>query len=87
MFYVWGHSYEFDTDGNWDVIERFADKMAGREDIWYATNMEIYRYAEACRRVEISPDGAICRNPSATDVYFLARGNAYVLHAGEELCL
>ncbi|MBQ8174187.1 MAG: polysaccharide deacetylase family protein [Clostridia bacterium] len=87
MFYVWGHSYEFDTDRNWDVIERFAEKMADKKDIWYATNMELYRYAEAVSRVEISPDGGICYNPSAVDIYFYKGGKPYVVHAGEELCL
>ncbi|MCR4719216.1 MAG: hypothetical protein K5768_06260 [Firmicutes bacterium] len=24
MFYLWGHSYEFDNNDNWEVIENFA---------------------------------------------------------------
>lgn len=88
MFYVWGHSYEFDTDKNWDVIERFADKMAGHDEIWYATNMEIYRYCEAVKRAEIAPDGAYVYNPCATDLYFVdAAANRHILHAGETLYL
>jgi peptidoglycan/xylan/chitin deacetylase (PgdA/CDA1 family) len=38
VFYVWGHSYEFDTAHNWQVIEEFCRLMANREDIFYATN-------------------------------------------------
>ncbi len=38
MFYVWGHSYEFDQLDNWDVMDQFAQQMTGREDVWYATN-------------------------------------------------
>ena len=41
LFYVWGHSYEFDVERNWDVMEDFCEKLGGREDIWYATNGEI----------------------------------------------
>lgn len=41
IFYVWGHTYEFETDKNWDVIERFCEYMAGRDDIFYGTNEEI----------------------------------------------
>ncbi len=41
IFYVWGHSYEFETDKNWEVIERFCDYIAGRDDIFYGTNEEI----------------------------------------------
>jgi peptidoglycan/xylan/chitin deacetylase (PgdA/CDA1 family) len=40
VFYLWGHSYEFDIDNNWQVIEDFCRLMAGREDIFYATNAE-----------------------------------------------
>lgn len=88
MFYVWGHSYEFDTDGNWDVIERFADKMAGHEEIWYATNMEIYRYVEATCRAEIAPDSSYIYNPTATDLYFLdGKGEGHTVRAGQTLSL
>ena len=41
LFYVWGHCYEFDQNDNWDVMEHFLKKIAGYEDIWYATNNEI----------------------------------------------
>ena len=44
MFYLWGHSYEFDENDNRDVIEKFAEFVGGRDDIWYATNIEIYDY-------------------------------------------
>ncbi len=40
LFYVWGHSYEFDgidPGRRW----RTSAKMAYREDVWYATNGEI----------------------------------------------
>ena len=87
MFYVWGHSYEFDNAKNWSVIEDFAAMMAGQEDIWYATNREICGYMEAVSRLETGPDGRICYNPSAQDVCFLAGGKAYTVHGGETLVL
>ena len=40
LFYVWGHSYEFDVNNNWDRIEKFCKMMAGRDDIFYGTNRE-----------------------------------------------
>ena len=36
MMYVWGHSYEFTADDNWELIEEFCRFIGGREDIWYA---------------------------------------------------
>jgi len=41
IFYIWGHSYEFDGNQNWDRIEKFLDKIAGKSDIFYGTNSEI----------------------------------------------
>jgi peptidoglycan/xylan/chitin deacetylase (PgdA/CDA1 family) len=40
VFYLWGHSYEFDTDRNWHVIEDFCRLISGKDDIFYATNAE-----------------------------------------------
>ncbi len=42
VFYLWGHSYEFDVYNNWEIIERLCEYISGRDDIFYATNGEIY---------------------------------------------
>jgi len=40
VFYLWGHSYEFDTDNNWQVIEDFCKLVSNKDDIYYATNAQ-----------------------------------------------
>ena len=40
LFYVWGHSYEFDVNNNWDRIEEFCKMMSGKADIFYGTNRD-----------------------------------------------
>ncbi|MDR1128694.1 MAG: polysaccharide deacetylase family protein [Treponema sp.] len=40
VFYVWGHSYEFDMDRNWQVLEDFCKFISGRDGIAYCTNAE-----------------------------------------------
>lgn len=40
VFTVWGHSYEFDVNENWERIEAFCRRMAHRDDIAYVTNRE-----------------------------------------------
>lgn len=40
-FCLWGHSYEFDIHDNWELIERFCEKMSGHDDIFYGTNSEV----------------------------------------------
>ena len=69
LMYVWGHSYEFDRDENWGLIEDFCEMMQGREDVWYCTNLEICDYVNALRRLEYSADGKRVWNPSALTVW------------------
>ena len=79
MLYLWGHSYEFDDDDNWDVIEKFAEKISGRDDIWYATNIEIYDYVKAYESLVTSTDKKIIYNPSAVTVWFAPEVKSEVL--------
>ena len=83
VFYVWGHSYEFDAKDNWHVIEQLAEFIGGREDIWYATNIEIYNYTTAFRRLECSADGTYVYNPSVIPVTFTHNGKMLTVNAGE----
>lgn len=85
LFYIWGHSYEFDDNGNWSVIEGLAQKLGGRKDIWYATNGEIYRYVKAYKRLEFSADGERVYNPSCETVYIELRGKVYAVESGKEI--
>ena len=41
LFYIWGHSYEFDIDNTWDRFAEFLRMMAGKDDIFYGTNAEV----------------------------------------------
>ena len=70
LFYLWGHTYEFDDNDNWNVIEEFAEYMGGRDEIWYATNIEIYEYIEDYNRLVFSADGQRVYNPTNRTLYF-----------------
>lgn len=83
LFYLWGHSYEFEDCDNWNVIEAFASYVGGREDIWYATNIEIYDYMQAYGRLEFSADGKLVCNPTATDLWLDKDGTVCCVKAGE----
>lgn len=84
LFYLWGHSYEFARDDNWDLIERFCERMGHQEGVWYATNMEIYRYLTAWRQLETTLDGRALYNPTATDLWLLReRREALCVPAGQ----
>ena len=83
LFYLWGHSFEFSMDNNWEIIENFCKKMSFRDDIWFATNIEIYDYTRAYNSLEFSIDGNMVYNPSAFDVWFLKDGKEFTVKSGE----
>lgn len=41
MLYIWGHSYEFDVNGNWERLETICRMVSGHDDIFYGTNHEV----------------------------------------------
>lgn len=82
LLYIWGHSFEFERNNNWDHITHICESLKGRKDVWYATNMEIYEYVTAMRGLVISVDGNILYNPSATPLYLLLGDKNVCLPAG-----
>ena len=79
VFYTWGHTFEFVSDKDWIKIEDFARLVGSAEDIWHATNIEIYEYVKAFDRLEFSAEGTYAYNPSVIDVYINYIGNKNVI--------
>ena len=87
LFFIWGHSYEFDSDNNWDVMEDICKKFSTRQDIWFATNLEIYEYVTAYHSLVYSADGQMIYNPSLLDIWFDIGGKGFCIQSGETLKL
>ncbi len=85
MMYVWGHSYEFRTHDNWELIEEFCEMMGGQDNIWYATNIEIVDYLKAWDTLRFSADGTFCYNPSATPLWVEVNKKHYCVEPGTQL--
>lgn len=68
LFYVWGHSFEFDTVGL-ELLERICSALEG-DDIWYATNIEIISYINAYNSLIFSADEQTVYNPTLFDIWF-----------------
>ncbi len=79
LFYLWGHTYEFVDNDNWNVIEEFSEYIGGRDDIWYATNIEIYEYVEAYRSLVLSMDRSTVYNPSSKTIYLRVNEKDYTI--------
>ena len=87
LFYIWGHSFEFDRDNNWDEMEKLCQKIAGNSDIWYATNIEIYDYVIALKQLIVSVDNKIVINPTAHTLWFSCDGDVLKIEPGQTLTL
>ena len=82
LFYIWGHSYEFDGNENWDDIERICSEISGRADIWYATNIDIANYLNALKSLAVLDN--FVKNNSALPLWFLYDGELICLQPGGE---
>ncbi len=87
LLYIWGHSYEFDKDNNWDMMENICQRISGREDIWYATNIEIYDYITAFKSLVWSADTKLVYNPTLYKIWFFENDNNYIIEPGQTLRL
>ena len=87
LFYMWGHSAEFSEKGNWDHLEEIAEKLSTGEDIWFATNTEIYEYVKAYESLVFSADGGTVYNPTLKKVWFVADGVPHEVASGETIKL
>lgn len=83
LFYVWGHTYEFDVREDWDRMERFLEKLAGRDGVWYASNIEICDYLCAVRQLRYSATGRYIENPTLQDIWLAVDGNQIVIPSGK----
>ena len=85
LFYLWGHSYEFERNNNWEILYEFCEKIANKDDVWYATNMEIYEYVKAYSSLVYSADGNTIYNPSLIKIWFDIDGKLYSICSGETI--
>lgn len=69
LLYIWGHSFEYRGQNNWEVLEEILEKLSACDDIWYATNGEVYDYCTALRSLRISADEKTVYNPTVTSVF------------------
>ena len=42
LFYVWGHSYEFDIYNTWEMFTDICKDLSNRDDVFYGTNRNVF---------------------------------------------
>lgn len=87
LFHIYGHTNEFERKNNWDHIEALCEKLGGREDTWYATNIEVYDYVQDFLRLQFSLDQTRVHNPSAQPIWLQADKNVCKVDPGKTVSL
>ena len=62
-------THDIKSEEQWEYMEELLRKISGNDKIWYATNIEIYNYMQAQRRLVISADETMFYNPSDITVW------------------
>ncbi|MBQ4283013.1 MAG: polysaccharide deacetylase family protein [Lachnospira sp.] len=84
MMSVWGHSFEFEKDNTWYLIEEFCEMISGQDDIWYATNIEIVDNEKVFSNLKFAADNSFVYNPSAASAWLVVNDNNIVEVKGGE---
>ena len=87
LLYVWGHSYEFPRQNNWDAIERFAERVAREKTAWCATNIEIADYLRALLQLRTNVAGTQVENLSSLSLWITWDGAPREIPAGARVAL
>ena len=85
LFYIWGHAFEFDNKDNWDRLEKICEKISRKDDIWYATNIEIYDYVQAYNSLVFSADGSKIYNPTVKQIWLEIDNVTYTIKPNETI--
>lgn len=85
---IFCHSYELGGDeAKWQCAFDRLTRLSCRDDIWYATNIEIVRYIKAYRSLVFSLEHEHVFNPSAIPVWIYREGGTAMLAPGESTAL
>lgn len=82
LLYIWGHSYEVNTEEKWAEMEALCRRIGGDERVWYATNREIIDYMDVLRGLQIAVDGKTLYNPAAAAAWVSVDGQAVEIPGG-----
>ncbi|MEI7727446.1 MAG: polysaccharide deacetylase family protein, partial [Bacteroidota bacterium] len=77
LFYVWGHSWEYEGPGNkWAEVEKFFKMVSKNPDIYYTTQIGLVDYINAFKNLKFSVDKTLVTNLSSINVFIKMKGKA-----------
>lgn len=87
VFYVWGHSYEFANAPENKSIDYLFKPLVGKPDVWYCTNIELFDYEAARKRMVIAANKRSAYNPSGIAVTLNVDGTLLDVQPGQFVTL
>ncbi len=87
VFYIWGHGFEFHDRNDWEALERIFKPLSGHADVWYCTNIELFDYEDARKRMVIAANRKLAYNPSSIPVWLKADGKLILVPGGATVAL
>jgi len=85
LFTLWGHSFEFNNNQNWELLEELCEALGSLDDTWYATCMEIYEYVTAYDALVYSADCTKLYNPTPVKLWVDVDGVPYTIDPGQTI--
>jgi hypothetical protein len=83
LFYVWGHSWEYEGPGNkWAEVEKFFKMISQNPEIYYTTQIGLVDYINAFKNLKFSVDKDLVTNLSAINVFIKINGKVFTIEAG-----
>ena len=83
LFYVWGHSWEYEGPGNkWAEVEKFFKMISQNPEIYYTTQIGLVDYSNAFKNLKFSVNKDMVTNVSSIDVFVKIGGKVYTIEAG-----
>jgi len=83
LYYVWGHSWEYEGTGNkWAEVEKFFKMIAKNPDIYYTTQIGLVDYINAFKGLKFSVDKTMVTNLSSINVFIKMNGKVFTIEAG-----
>jgi peptidoglycan/xylan/chitin deacetylase (PgdA/CDA1 family) len=83
LFYVWGHSWEYEGPGDkWAEVEKFFKMVSKNPDIFYTTQIGLVDYINAFNNLKFSVDKSMVTNLGSLDVVIKINGKVFTIEAG-----
>ena len=88
FFYIWGHSYEFDRDNNWELVDQIGERLTNQPHVWYVTNGELQHYLDSIHRLIFTVDMNSVYNPTDCRIWLqVGKERVLTLAPGETIRL